>query len=211
MDELLLFLAEKGAISAPINLTTKEMGSALSMSQQNASVRLKKLCENGLIKKSENGILLTPRGKEELHSLYLKLCPLFGEGKLSFSGKIVHGRNEGRAFVSIPGYRAGIRRVLGFEPFLGTLNVEISDSQLEKRIALRERRGLILEGFHHEGKTYGIVEFYRCKVNGLDGALIFPYRTHHGLKTLEVISPYNLKETLGLRNGSEVKIEVLLK
>jgi riboflavin kinase len=211
MDELLLFLAEKGAVSAPINLTTKEIGSALSMSQQNASVRLKKLCEGGILKKSEKGISITSKGKEELHAVYLKLESLFGEGELSFSGKIVHGRDEGRAFLSIPGYRQGIKKLLGFEPFLGTLNVEIGEAQLEKRIALRERRGLILEGFHHEGKTYGMVEFYRCKVNGLDGALIFPFRTHHGLKILEIISPYDLKETLKLREGSEVRIEVALK
>lgn len=211
MDELLLFLAEKGAVSAPISVTTKEIGSALSMSQQNASVRLKKLCESGLLKKSEQGIQIAPKGKEELHSIYVKLKSLFGEGGFSFSGKLVRGRDEGKAFLSLPGYREGIKKTVGFEPFLGTLNVEIPDSQIEKRVALRERRGLILEGFHHEGKTYGMVEFYRCKVNGLDGALIFPSRTHHGLKILEIISPYDLKKTLNLREGSEVKVEVALK
>ena len=211
MDELLLFLAEKGAVSAPVNLTTKEIGSSLSMSQQNASVRMKKLCAEGMLKKSEKGILITPRGKEELRALYLRLKSLFGEEEFSFSGKIVHGRNEGRAFLSIPGYIQGIKKLLGFEPFLGTLNVEITEAQLEKRIALRERRGLILEGFQHQGKAYGMVELYRCKVNGLDGALIFPYRTHHGLKILEIISPYNLKETLKLKDGSEVRVEILPK
>ncbi len=211
MDELLLLLAEKGAVSAPINITTKEIGSALSMSQQNASVRMKKLCASGILKKSENGVSITSKGKEELNSVYLKLKSLFGESELSFSGKIVHGRDEGKAFLSIPGYMQGIKKLLGFEPFLGTLNVEITEAQLEKRIALRERRGFVLEGFHHEGKTYGVVELYRCKVNGLDGALIFPYRTHHGLKILEIISPYDLKKTLKLHDGSEVRIEVALK
>lgn len=211
MDELLLFLAENGALSAPLSITTKEIGSSLSMSQQNASVRLKKLCESGLLKKTGCGIEVTHKGREELRSLYSKLNSLFGEGEFSFSGKIVRGRDEGRAFLSLPGYREGIKKTVGFEPYLGTLNVEIPDSQIEKRVSLRERRGLILEGFHYEGKTYGMVEFYRCKVNGLDGALIFPSRTHHGLKILEIISPYDLKKTLNLREGSEVKVEVSLK
>lgn len=211
MDELLLLLAEKGAVSAPINITTKEIGSALSMSQQNASVRMKKLCGEGILKKSENGILITSKGKEELHSIYLKLKSLFGEGGFAFNGKLVKGREEGKAFLSIPGYMQGIKKLLGFEPFLGTLNVELGEAQLDKRIALRERRGFVLEGFHHQGKTYGVVELYRCKVNGLDGALIFPYRTHHGLKILEIISPYDLKKTLHLHEGSQVKIEVALK
>lgn len=211
MDELLLFLAEKGALSGPASLTTGEIGSALSMSQQNASVRLKKLCAGGLLKKSARGIVFTPKGREELRALYSRLKSFFEEAEFSFSGKIVHGRNEGRRFLSIPGYMEGIRKLLGFEPFLGTLNIEIDDSQLEKRVALRERRGILLEGFHHEGKTYGMVELYRCKVNGLDGALIFPYRTHHGLRILEIISPYNLKETLKVKDGSEVRVEVVLK
>ncbi|MEM4272226.1 MAG: DUF120 domain-containing protein [Candidatus Bilamarchaeaceae archaeon] len=211
MDELLLFLAEKGALSAPIAITTKEIGSALSMSQQNASVRLKKLRQSGMLKKPRDGIAITPVGRRELHSLYLRLSALFEEGKFSFSGKIIRGRNEGRAFLSIPGYRNGIRRVLGFDPFPGTLNVEIPNSQIEKRVALRERRGLVLEGFRYRGKGYGMVELYRCKINGLDGAFIFPFRTHHGLKVLEIISPYCLKKTLGLRNGSKVKIDALLE
>ena len=210
MDEILLLLAEKGAVSAPLNITTRELGSSLSMSQQNASVRIKKLCATGILKKSEKGIQITAKGKEELRALYLKLKSLFGGGEMFFSGKIVHGRDEGKAFISIPGYRHGIKKLLGFEPFPGTLNVELPEVQIEKRVALRERRGVILEGFHHEGETYGMAEFYRCKVNGLDGALIFPYRTHHGLRILEIISPYDLKKTLGVREGSEVKIEVAL-
>lgn len=211
MDELLLLLAEKGALRGSISLTTREMGAALSMSQQNASIRLKKLCAAGLVKKSSNGITIAPKGKDELRALHSKLKSLFEGGDFAFTGRIVHGRGEGRKFLSIPGYREGVRKLLGFEPFPGTLNIEIDNSQLERRVALRERRGLLLEGFQYEGKTYGVVEFYRCKVNGLDGALIFPYRTHHGLRVLEIISPYHLKETLKLKEGSEVKIDVLLK
>jgi riboflavin kinase len=211
MDELLLFLAEKGALSAPVRATTVEVGKLNSMSQQNASIRLRKLEEGGLISMGEAGISITRKGKEELSSFHSRLSSVLLQKRFSFRGKLVHGLDKGRYFVSLPGYSQGIKEALGFAPFPGTINMEIEESQIGERIALREHPGVRIPGFRHKGKDYGEVEAYPCTIMGYEGAILFPYRSHHGLRVLELISPHNLVEEAGLKEGSNLEVEVVFQ
>ena len=209
MDDFLLFLAEKGALQNPIQLTTKSLGRAFSMSQQNASVRIRKLEETGLLQKTEKGIKLTEKGKNELFSIYHRLKDVFAQKHYLFVGKVVRGLDEGRYFVSLPQYKKGINKAIGFTPYPGTLNIELDKSQLESRVALREHKPLVVNGFAHKGKDYGPVELYACNINGYLGAIIFPFGSHHGLRVLELISPYDLSKKLNTRPGSNLKVEVI--
>ena len=51
---------------------------------------------------------------------------------------------------------------------------------------------------------------FRCRIDGVDGAVIMPKRTHYSKDVLEVIAPVSLRERLGLKDGDEVEVEVLL-
>lgn len=211
MDELLLFLAEKGALQDPVQITTKSIGAAFSMSQQNASVRLRKLEAEGLIMKSEEGVQLTERAGNQLASLYSRLKSIFQQKHFLFTGKIVKGSDEGKYYISLPQYTEAIKRAVGFTPFPGTLNMQLDESQIETRIALREHKPVVIEGFKHHGRSFGPAELYPCTIEGVEGALIFPFRSHHGLRILEIISPHDLTKKLPISMGSKIRVEVVFR
>ncbi len=209
MDEVLFLLAKKGALHAPVRLTTSEIGAMLGMSQQNASVRLRALEKSGLIEK-DGGLGITRKGEAELRNAYQQLKKAFEGRSITLRGKLVEGLRQGRFYMSLPQYREEIEKKLGFIPYPGTLNLEIPPDFIEKRLELRSRRPVKISGFSLKGRTYGPIDAYRCIVGGLDGAVIFPRRSQHGLSVIEVIAPVYLIGELKLKNGSELEVEVLL-
>ncbi len=211
MDELILLLAEKGALDEPVHLTTRNLGKSLSMSQQNASIRLRKLIQEGSVASGEKGIRITQKGRKELTRLYSRLSSIFQKNKFVFTGRVVSGSDEGKYYVSLSPYKNRMKEALGFTPFPGTLNIEMDESQIEHRIALREHHPIMIKGFRQGGRSFGPVELYPCSIGGYEGALIFPFRSHHGLRVLEIISPYDLAKKLDITKGSKIKVEVSFK
>lgn len=211
MDELMLLLAKKGALHMPIRLTTVELGSLMGMSQQNASVRLRELEKEGSIERSDGLIRITPSGAAALREQFLSLKKIFEPGLMLLKGKAVEGLREGKFYMSLPGYRKQIEKKLGFEPYAGTLNLELAPEFLEKRVELRSFRPINISGFQHKGKSYGPIDAYRCRVSGIDGAVIFPRRSQHGLSVIEIIAPVYLMGELKLKFGDTLEVEIFLQ
>jgi len=210
MDELLLLLAKKGALRVPARVTTVELGSMLGMSQQNASVRLRSLEQEGLVERKGGLIQITPSGEKALRADFDELRKILEPGTMIMRGKVVEGLREGKFYMSLPGYRSQIEKKLGFAPYAGTLNLELLPEFVEKRIELRSFKPILISGFEHKGKSYGPIEAYRCRVRGIDGAVIFPRRSQHGLSVIEIIAPVYLVGELRLTKGSELEVEVFL-
>lgn len=209
MDELLLLLAKRGALAAPARLTTSEIGQLLGMSQQNASVRLRSLGKGGMVERSAGSLKLTAKAESALRSEFSDLKGLFEGGSIHLRGRVVKGLGEGRFFISLPGYRKAIEEKLGFSPYPGTLNLELLPEHVERRLELRSRAPIEISGFSYKGKTYGPIEAYRCRVGGIDGAVVFPRRSQHGLSVIEIIAPVHLMGELKLKAGSELEVDVL--
>jgi riboflavin kinase len=209
MDELLLLLAKRGAMGARVRLTTSEIGHLLGMSQQNASVRLRSLEAGGMVERTASSLKLTAKAGAALRSEFSDLKKLFEGGSIRLRGRVAVGFKEGSFFISLPGYRKAIEEKLGFSPYPGTLNLEIIPRHVERRLELRSRAPIEIAGFSYKGKTYGPIEAYRCRVGGIDGAVIFPRRSQHGLSVIEIIAPVFLMGELRLKFGSELEVEVL--
>lgn len=207
MDELLILLLRKGAHAKPCRLTTAELGALAGMSQQNASRRISALAEAGMLVRNKGGIMLTAKGYRELAGLYSSLKAVFDGGKLEFSGVIVRGLGEGSFYMSLEGYRKQIRERLGFDPFPGTLNIRLDEDERWKRQSLIDNEPIIISGFKDRDRTYGELYAYRCRVEGRDGAIIVPLRTHHGQEILEIIFPFNAKAELRKKDGARVKVK----
>lgn len=211
MDELLLLLAKKGALRLPIRLTTVELGSLMGMSQQNASVRLRDLEQEGLIERAGGLVKITSSGAAALREDFLALKKLFEPERMLLRGKVVEGFREGKFYMSLPGYRRQIERKLGFIPYAGTLNLELLPDFLEKRVELRSHKHISISGFGYKSRSYGPIEAYRCRIGSIDGAVIFPRRSQHGLSVIEVIAPVYLIGELKLKTGSELEVEVFFR
>ncbi len=211
----LYVLAREGAIHSRAILTTQRLGEMLGVSQQTASRRVSFCAEEGYVTKvhTVSGMLiqLTKKGVKELSEvmtgLEFALAPR--EEEIVIEGRVIDGLGEGAYYVDV--YSSRFKKGLGFEPFSGTLNVKIVDENSRTAInRMKQTPPLIVTGFTLEGRPFGDVVCYRVKVNGeVDGAVVIAQRTHHGQDILEVISPFNLRTKLKLKDNDTVRLSVM--
>jgi Transcriptional regulator of a riboflavin/FAD biosynthetic operon len=122
--------------------STLELSKLFGISQQAASLNLINLEKEGFIKRvrERNGQIiyfLEPAYEliyEEFNSLNFILNR---QEKLDISGKVFSGLGEGKYYISQENYKNGLKSILGFEPFLGTLNIRISKKELYKMEIIR--------------------------------------------------------------------------
>lgn len=101
-----------------------------------------------------------------------------------------------------------IRDKIGFEPYVGTLNLKMDEEHLSKYYSyLQSRKGILIEpvdGSYYAGKCH------RIRINNrVDGAIVVPLVPNYPRDQIEIIAPVNLREALGLVDGSEITIELL--
>lgn len=214
----MLELVHAGANRAAVSLSTTELAKRLGQSQQAASQHLMELERAGLIERRRAGLRLSVRitreGMGALESLYFELKGAI-EGtvnRYAFHGKLFQGLGEGGYYIGLDGYKNQFSKLLGYEPFPGTLNIKLESSiDVEQKRQLRLREGLRIEGFENGTRTYGGATCYNAVVNGKHRAAVLVIdRTHYDDTVLELISPRHLRKELVLKDGDEVVVEVSL-
>jgi riboflavin kinase len=209
MDEVILFLLKRGAHREPLGTTTIEIADALRISQQTASRRLILLEKEGMVRRVGRLISITERGLKEVESLYAALgAALEKKMRFRFHGRVTSGTRDGRYYLSLKKYKEQIREKMGFVPYPGTLNIRVPPDEINLRLLLRGKKGELIEGFGIGERTFGRIICYRCRLNGIDGALVFPERSHHGLDVMEVVALVNLRKKLSLKEGDAVVCDV---
>lgn len=217
MDILALIAIAKHACHKTANVSSSELAKGLKVSQQTASRRIKELESEGYIVREirprGQRIRMTPKATEVLRRLHVDLEKVL-KGLDSFvcnvTGEIVSGMGEGRYYMELPGYRSQFIEILGFRPYPGTLNLKLkTEEDIRARQILRDLEGIEIEGFTSGERTFGPVKCFMAKIDGVEGAVVMPMRTHHGFNTLEVIAPENIRERLGLNEGDTVTVKVI--
>jgi riboflavin kinase len=208
ISSVIFYLLKKGAHREPVRITTSEIAAQTNVSQQTASRKLIQLEKEGLIVRKNGQVLVTEKAISEARKLLKEVLESLEGTSLVFRGKVVCGLGEGSFFMRKKKYIEAFEKKLCFKPFPGTLNLTISESEIEKRLQLREQKPIVIEGFKEGKRTFGKIAAYRCTINGIPAAVIFPEISLHGLQVLEIIAPFNLRKKLGLSDGSEVIVEV---
>jgi riboflavin kinase len=208
--ELLKQLAKMGGLHEYVLISSSELAQRVGVSQQTASRKILELLESGLILRRmatrKQLIRVSPSGVDLLRREYADYKQLFQAGeRITVRGRVVAGLGEGRYYISREGYRKAFGRLLGFDPFPGTLNIEVEPLDREKVAELRDMDGILVEEFQSEGRTFGAVKCYRATIGGVEAAAIFPVRSHH-VNVLELISPVGLREKLSLADGTDVMV-----
>ncbi len=212
----LVELVKLGAGNSFAAVSSSKLGKALDITQQAASLRLVKLEKAGLIKRAHSGrglaVRLTDAGLREAGSFYSGLKGALEKppGQIEFTGTVFTGFGEGGYYVSLKGYAKPFVDALGFEPFPGTLNLRLStESMVEQRRRLDFLEGVQVAGFKDRTRTYGPVKCFKALIDGRSqGAVLAIERTHYDSSVMEVISPVNLRKTLGLNDGDECSVTV---
>jgi riboflavin kinase len=122
-------------------------------------------------------------------------------------GTIVSGIGEGRHYMALEGYIEQFKEKIGFEPFPGTLNIELDEREMLKFRSSKKMKGIKIDGFENSGKRFGKVNCFKGKINGRDIFIILPEKSHHS-NILEVISPINLRKEMNLKDGEKAEIGI---
>ncbi|HWH09061.1 MAG TPA: DUF120 domain-containing protein [Candidatus Thermoplasmatota archaeon] len=213
--ELLKQLAKIGGLHDYVYTSSGELATRIAVSQQTASRKILELLDAGLIVRRmgtrKQLIRLSPAGIEVLRREFADYRALFQSGEQAhIRGKVVRGLGEGRYYISREGYRKAFSSLLGFDPYPGTLNVEVEPLDREKVQEIKDLDGLLIPEFQSEGRTFGAVKCFRADIMGLEAAAIFPLRSHH-VNVLELISPHHLRERLTLSDGAEVQVRIVTR
>jgi len=131
------------------------------------------------------------------------------EGTIELKGEVVSGVGEARYFLALEGYKRRFRETFGFDPFEGTLNVLLKGEALKDYKRLKEKEGISIDGFVEKGKRFGAVECFPSKICGVNSLLIMPEKTRYE-KQAEIVAEDKLRDKLGLENGDEVRIVVMI-
>jgi riboflavin kinase len=124
-----------------------------------------------------------------------------------FEGIVFSGLGEGAYYISQPGYKKQFIEKLGFEPYAGTLNLRVRKEDQEEVRLLEASPFTLIEGFKNGNRSFGPAKCFRGEIaDKVEGALIFPVRTHYAGDVVELISPQYLRRQLHLKDGDEVKI-----
>lgn len=208
-------LALLGAIRNKIELSSHELAKQLETSQQTASRYLLELDTQQMIIRElgvkKQLIQITSTGADLLENEYLAYKQIFDlSTKVVFKGKLISGMGEGKYYTGQKGYADQFKKQLGFVAYPGTFNVEIEYIERNKLRLLRNCGGILINEFQAENRTFGNVVCFKATINGYEGAIVLPKRSHYAI-VLECISPYYLREKLGLHDGDEVEVVVYLQ
>ncbi|RLI73418.1 riboflavin kinase [Archaeoglobales archaeon] len=215
MLEVLKQLALMNASKKVLKISSKELADRINQSLQTAARKLKDLENDELIERTltKDGqfIVITEKGKRRLYREYLDYKKIFEEGEVvTIKGKVFSGVGEGRYYVSLNGYKKQFIEKLGFNPYPGTLNLKIPKEQLYFRRRLDEEEGILIQGFKTPDRSFGDVKAFKCKVNGVEGAVVLPKRTHYPPDVLELIAPVKLRDVVNIKDGDIIEVEVYL-
>ena len=125
-------------------------------------------------------------------------------------GILVEGIKESSLFMGVPWVRKQFIEKLDIDPYPGTLNLHITDSQdIEKLKEIKEQEGIEIlpmdPGFC-SAKCFHVLVCGKAK-----GAVVIPLVDDYPESKIEIIASGRLKDLLSLKDGDIVPIEIGLE
>ncbi len=205
---LLLEISEKAGLFGSSIITTSGLSKKFGVSQQGISNALIRLERQGMITRvpSNSGITvaLSGKGRKLLETFSMRLTEVLKK-KVSVTGKVVAGVGQGKYYTEVPGFKRQFKKKLRIDTYPGTLNLKVRP--VDKKAFLHGRKAIVIDGFKTEKREFGWIRCYPVFVDSIRCAVTVPERTLHKDDIIELISGLNLRQKLGLRDGSKVVIE----
>ncbi len=215
----LKYIALQGGTRHSVHISSSDLASMLEVSQQSASRYLIQLFEEGHIdrKLAQGGqiIGIKSSGIAALKKEFSEYELVFGDLKtIEIEGTLETGLGEGGYYISKKGYMTQFQEKLKWEPYKGTFNLRLDESQIPKIEAMKAAEGLLIEGFEQEGRTFGKAWIFKCSIQKEvkiveSCAVISPKRTHYK-RVLEIISPKFLRKEFNAKDGDTFTITISL-
>ena len=124
-------------------------------------------------------------------------------------GRLVTGMGQGRHFTRLDWARQQFVEKLGIDPFPGTLNLIVEDPKYRPAWArLKAEAGVPIDN-PNDGPNDCNGRAYAVLIEGrIDAAIVVPEVPSYPPDQLELISPLGIRNTLGVADGDQVRLEV---
>lgn len=125
----------------------------------------------------------------------------------AITGRIVNGVGRASAFTQLDWVRRQCREKLGFDPYPGTLNLEVTEADASVLEGIWARSCLELVSPTDDFCTGKVLP---ARIGDIRAAIFLPEASVrvHGARTLEVIAPVRIKDALGLKEGDMLSLSV---
>lgn len=123
---------------------------------------------------------------------------------MRIKGTIVKGVGESARFLSVPWVGRQMAQKLPFQPYQGTLNIKVDDPEIQRTLKRLggDRLCSEVQGFCDALIFRGTVaDRYDCGV-------VLPLVPNYDECLLEILAPVHLKDSLGLRDGDEITLDL---
>jgi len=126
---------------------------------------------------------------------------------LKLTGKVVSGARRAAFFTQLDWVQEQCAAKLGFKPYPGTLNIELSSQSL---INLRVLEKEAKTEFVPPDPKYCVARLLSVSLSSIAGAMIFPAEDVriHGKSIVEIIAPVRLKDVLNIEDGDQITFTV---
>lgn len=131
---------------------------------------------------------------------------MHSENHCIFFGVVCSGTGEGKKFVSMPHYMTQFKKLLGFNPFPGTLNLKINSGFLNE--LLQGLKVLRINGFRQGNKVFYGVSVFPALLENKEVFLVVPDKTKNK-NTAEFVSRECLRKSLNLKDNDLVKVKLV--
>lgn len=124
-------------------------------------------------------------------------------------GRLASGIGLGRYFTSLEWARSQFVSKLGIDPYPGTLNLRLDDTQaLASWTALKELEGIWIDN-PEQGPQNCDARCFPVLVEGrFPGAIVLPDVKDYAPDLIEIIAAKGLRAALGVHDGDLVKVEL---
>ncbi len=123
-------------------------------------------------------------------------------------GIVCGGVGESKLFTEIPWVRRQFINKLGINPYPGTFNITVVPEDEEKLHLIKDTKGVEITP---EDVNFCSAKSFLVVVNRkIKGAIIIPLVLNYPHAQLEIISSEHIKESLSLKDGDIVDLEVRL-
>lgn len=127
------------------------------------------------------------------------------EENFTITGKVMSGSGQGSYFTRIDWVQLQCNERLGFEPYPGTLNLEITAEDLPIVESLAYKQGIELNS---PDPKFCNAKAFAVTLGEIKGAIIMPEEKVriHPKNIIEIIAPLNIKEALNVKDGDIVTV-----
>ena len=124
-------------------------------------------------------------------------------------GIVFSGQGVGTSFVKLSWARRQFREKLGFDPYNGTLNLRLSETEAKRlKNTLKRYEGIEIapkEGFFQARC------FKALLINDMEAAVVIPEKPNYPSNVLEIIAPIHLRKVMSLKDNDNFEVTILLE